>query len=128
MSDIPDAKRCLSERNYEGQYGNAPLTQPGQRYSSDTINKNPLRGYRPATVFYGMETDSALLTAPVFTARHEAGRDTNRPFIRGGRDPATLALEVAGATRVPAGEIEMCTWDEIEMRKVKFRRRTGGGN
>ena len=58
-----------------------------------------------------METDSALLTDPVFTARHEAGRDINRPFIRGGRDPVTLALEVAGATRVPAEEIEMCTWD-----------------
>ena len=27
MSDIPDAKRCLSGTNYEGQDGNAPLTQ-----------------------------------------------------------------------------------------------------
>ena len=57
-----------------------------------------------------METDSALLTDSVFTARHEAGRGTNRPFIRGERDPDALALEVAGASRVPAEKIEMRTW------------------
>ena len=107
MSDIPEAKRWLAETHHDGQYGNAPLTQPGRRYSLDTINRHPLRDYPSATVLYGMETDTTLLTDPVFTARHEAGRDVNRPFIRGARDPATLALEVVGATRVPAEEIEM---------------------
>ena len=110
-TDVPEAKRRLSGTHYEGQYGNAPLTQSGQRYSLDTINRNPLRGNPPETVLYGVETDSALLTDPAFTARREAGSDINRPFLRGGRDPATLALEAVGATRVPAGEIAMCIWD-----------------
>ena len=86
------------------------MTHPGQRYSLDTINRNPLRGYPPATVLYGMETDSTLLADPAFTAPNEAGRDKDRPFIRGARDPAALALEAVGAIRVPAEEIEMCTW------------------
>ena len=51
-----------------------------------------------------------MLTDPVFTARREAGCDIYRPFVRGERDPAALALEVVGATRVPAEEIEMRTW------------------
>ena len=69
-SDIPEAKRCLSETNYEGQYGNAPLTHPGHRYSLDTINKDPLRGYPPAATLYGVEPDATLLTDPVFANRH----------------------------------------------------------
>ena len=58
-----------------------------------------------------METDSALLTRPAFTARRDAGRDITRPFVRGERDPATLALEAVGAKRISAGDIQMCTWD-----------------
>ena len=59
-----------------------------------------------------METDSSLLTHPVLTARHEAGRDLSRPFNRGEEDPAILALEAVGAIRVPAEGIEMCTWND----------------
>ena len=59
-----------------------------------------------------METDSPLLTHPVCTARHDVGRDLPRPFNRGEQDPAILALEAVGATRVPAEGIEMCTWNE----------------
>ena len=40
-TDIPEAKRCLSETNYEGQNGKAPAPHPGQRYSLDVSNKSP---------------------------------------------------------------------------------------
>ena len=69
-------------------------------------------------VVSGMDTDSALLTDPVFTNRHADGRDMNRPFIRGERDPAALALAVVGAIRVSPDEIEMCTWD-ADAQKLK---------
>ena len=82
-SDIPEAKRRLSETHYERQYGTAPALHPGQRYSLDVINRNPLRAYPSAAVLYGMETDSTLLTDQVFTAPQEAGREKDRPFIRG---------------------------------------------
>ena len=83
-----------------------------RRNSLDVISKDPLRGNPPSPVLYGMETDSSLLTHPEFAARHESGRDQSRPFNREEQDPATLALVAAGAIRVPAEEIEACTWNE----------------
>ena len=111
-SNPPEPKRRFSGIQFGGQYVNAPTTQKGRRYFLDTSDRDPLRGYPPATVLYGMETDSTLLTDPVFTARFEAGRDISRPFNRGERDPATLALGALGASRTSAEEIEMCAWNE----------------
>ena len=111
-SGIPDHKRRLSEIQYGGKNGNAPVPLLGHRSVWGIINGDPLRGYPPSSVLYGMKTDSSLLTRPVFTARHEVGRDLPRPFNRGEQDPAILALEAGGAIRVPAEGIEMCTWNE----------------
>ena len=89
-SDIPEPKRRPSEVQYGGQYGSAPGPPLGRRYSLDIIT---IRGYPPSSVLNGMETDSSFLPHPVFTARHEAGRDLSRPFNRGEQDPAILAIE-----------------------------------
>ena len=78
----------------------------------DIINKDPLRGCPPSSVFYGMETDSSLSTHPAFTARHVVGRDLPRPLNRGEQDPANLALEAVGAIRVPVEGIKMCPWGD----------------
>ena len=75
------APEDVSRRQIMKDCGKTSLTQPGRRYSLDTINRNPLRGYPSAMVLFGVETDSALLTDPVFTARLVAGRDINRPLI-----------------------------------------------
>ena len=86
-----------------------------------SLTETPIRGNPLAEVLYGMETNHTLLTDPVSTAPHEAGRDKDRPFIRGERDPASLALEAVGAQRVSAEEIDMCTWDADAQRIVAKR-------
>ena len=104
---------------YGGQYGTAPGPPLGRRYCFDLSNKNPLRGYPPSLVLYGMETDASLFPHLAFTARREAGRDLSRPFNRGEQDPATLALDTIGAKRVPVGGIQMCIWNEV-LRRIDF--------
>ena len=58
---------------------------------------------------------------PAFAAPREAGRDKDRPFIPGGRGPAALALELVGAQRVSAEEIEMRTWG-AGARRIEVKR------
>ena len=47
MSDIPEPKRRLSEIQYGGQYGTAPASLLGRRYSLEVINKDPPSGLPP---------------------------------------------------------------------------------
>ena len=77
----------------------------------ELINQNPLRGYPSSLVLYSMETNSSQLPRPVFTVRHEQGRDLSRHFKREDQEPAILALEAIGAKRVPVAGIQTCTWN-----------------
>ena len=77
------------------------------RFDLSLIVANPLRGYPPDQILYGMPTNSELLQLDIFERRFHS--DTG-VFTRGQDDPATLMLQAVGARPVPVGDIEMCTF------------------
>ena len=59
-----------------------------------------------------MDTDPTLLQHPVFSRRYDEDPNPDGTFLRGQKDPATLALEAVGAKRVPNERIYMCARDD----------------
>ena len=94
------------------QFGGSAVQIAVPRYSSVDALKNPSRGYPDPVALYGMDIDPALSQHPFSGKRHDEGRNPEGTFLRGQNVPATLALEVIGAERVPNENIYMCTWDD----------------